>query len=265
MKLFKQPANKIIYKIYKDTRYKSRYVVTFTRQEYHDRLIYKGIKINGIKIKGLDELPIRYYMPNFPSFVSMAEIKALIESSLEENQKLVHLRPKWNKEFNVPVGGWYIGITNGNFKNFFLDFEGESYEVIHLKDRHVGNNVATRHVESNVAKTKSTEPKTVPSARTIVPAPQTNDTTKTTDKTDDSNKPTKEKTDKRNTSKTTNDKRQNETTKANVNSNNDNIKAREPSRETLSSTSSERNLQSPSPEEKWETQKTRKKKKGIKR
>ena len=48
---FHVPAKELIQKIYKDTRFRSRYVVTFYNQTQYDTLLNDGIKINGTSIR----------------------------------------------------------------------------------------------------------------------------------------------------------------------------------------------------------------------
>ena len=53
---FKKKAGSLITKIFRDTRFRSRYQVTFLHEEDVERLIEHGITINGIQIKGMLEI-----------------------------------------------------------------------------------------------------------------------------------------------------------------------------------------------------------------
>jgi len=147
---FNIPADQLIQKIYKDTRFNSRYVVCFKNLYHFETLLKEGITINGTKIKGKTEKPSRYYLPKFPGYCSQAEVKeALAEKGIEN---IVYIKQRISKEFGIPVGGFFIGISNLNINHFFLNFEGDSYKATRIERSHV-------EPEQHVLNDKSTDPK----------------------------------------------------------------------------------------------------------
>ena len=132
---FNVPAKELIQKIYQDTRFRSRYVVTFYKQSQFDTLLNEGITINGTVIRGKADKPTRYYLPNFPGFCSSAEVRqALFEKGIHN---VGYIKQRMDKEFGIPVGGWFLGIFNSTTDDFFIDFEGDSFKCTCIERRHV--------------------------------------------------------------------------------------------------------------------------------
>ena len=73
-------AHLLLSKVYRDTRYRSRYQVTFINEEDYKHIIANGITINGIKIRGQNnkiEKPIRFYIPNLQSYLDEEDVYML--------------------------------------------------------------------------------------------------------------------------------------------------------------------------------------------
>ena len=142
---FMKKASTLVAKILRDTRFRSRYQVTFYNEDDVERLINNGITINGIRVRGNIERyanpvkPIRFYIPNLPSFLNEDEVQELIG---DDNTSYV--KQKQNRKFGVPVGGFYVGIYNSSREDRFIKFEGEDYKMVCLdKTRNVASHNAT--------------------------------------------------------------------------------------------------------------------------
>ena len=142
---FTKKASTLVAKILRDTRFRSRYQVTFYNEDDVERLINNGITINGIRVRGNIERyanpvkPIRFYIPNLPSFLNEDEVQELIG---DDNTSYV--KQKQNRKFGVPVGGFYVGIYNSSREDRFIKFEGEDYKMVCLdKTRNVASHNAT--------------------------------------------------------------------------------------------------------------------------
>ena len=140
---FELEASEFIYKLYRDSRYRSRYVVTFVKQEHFNALLEEGITINGTKIRGSKNKPTRFYMPNFPGFCGEREVRDV----LPDSNKIAFVKQRFSKDFGIAFGGWHIGLTDTPKENFFVNFEGEHYKVLCTERRHYENvaNDQTRH------------------------------------------------------------------------------------------------------------------------
>ena len=144
---FNLDAKALIYKIIKDTRFRSRYVVTFNKKEHFDILVNTGITINGTKIKGKADMPVRFYLPNMPCYCDEADVRKALQ-----NHQVIYVKQKVDPVFKIPTGGWNIGLRDSKKEHFNVYFEGEMFRVICCERdrRHLGN-VAHQHVADKPA------------------------------------------------------------------------------------------------------------------
>ena len=126
---FKKPAKDLLSKVCRDTRFRSRYQVTFQNEDDLENLITNGITINGIRVRGASrgqagELPVRFYIPNLPSYVNKDDVETLFETSP------CYVKDRIHKEFGIPTGGFFVGFLGVQREDIFVEFEGQSYKVV---------------------------------------------------------------------------------------------------------------------------------------
>lgn len=169
---FNRKAKSLVWKIHRDTRFRSRYQVTFFKDEDVETLVRTGITINGVRIRGNTERhprsirPTRYYIPNLPSFLNEEEV-----SSIVGDEQTAYVKQKINKNFGIPTGGFYVGINQGRREDRFLAFEGEDFKMVCLEKP---RNVAPDDTTCEVPKTKTTPE--VPNTNKTPEAPTTIET-----------------------------------------------------------------------------------------
>ena len=150
---FKKTAKDLISKINRDTRYRSRYQVTFVCEDDFNNILGNGITINGIRIRGyrdrelhLIEKPTRFYVPNLPSFLNEDDVRDIVN-----DEQTAYIKQKINKKFGIPSGGFFIGILQAEKEDRYLRFEEDEYRMVCLdKERNVAPHNALRDEAAQV-------------------------------------------------------------------------------------------------------------------
>lgn len=170
---FKKKAKDLITKIIRDTRFRSRYQVTFNCEEDVENILENGITINGIKIRGYVDRemhaigkPTRFYIPNLPSFLNEDDVRDLVNE-----EQTVYIKQKINRRFGVPSGGFFVGIFDAEKEDKYLSFEKEEYRMVCLdKVRNVATHNASR---DEAAQDTPPEPPATTRSKTEVTAQHT--------------------------------------------------------------------------------------------
>ena len=126
---FTKPAKDLLTKVCRDTRFRSRYQVTFLNEDDLENLITNGITINGIRIRRVSrgqvgELPVQFYISNMPSYINKDDVETLFENPP------CYVKERIHKEFGIPTGGFFIVFFGVQRKDTFVEFEGQSYKVV---------------------------------------------------------------------------------------------------------------------------------------
>ena len=126
---FGKPAKELLTKVCRDTRFRSRYQVTFQNEDDIENLISNGITINGIRVRGasrgqVGDRPVRFYIPNLPSYINEDEVESLFENAP------CYVKEKFNKEFGIPTGGFFVGFFGVEKEDMFVELDGQSYKVV---------------------------------------------------------------------------------------------------------------------------------------
>ena len=126
---FGKPAKELLTKVCRDTRFRSRYQVTFQNEDDIENLISNGITINGIRVRGasrgqVGDRPVRFYIPNLPSYINEDEVESLFENAP------CYVKEKFNKEFGIPTGGFFVGFFGVEKEDTFVELDGQSYKVV---------------------------------------------------------------------------------------------------------------------------------------
>ena len=69
--------------------------------------------------------PIRFYIPNLPSFLNEDEVQDIIN-----DENTAYVKQKQNRKFGITVGGFYVGIKKAARVDRFLNFEGKSFKMV---------------------------------------------------------------------------------------------------------------------------------------
>ena len=136
---FDLPARNFILKLYRDTRFRSRYCVTFTDERFFNKLFFEGATINGVCIRGQNDKrkhfikkPVaRYYIPNLPGGVT----EEVVADLLSDVQGVTYIKQKFSQHHFIAIGGFHVGIIYNHGEEEFLDdfdieFEGESFRAV---------------------------------------------------------------------------------------------------------------------------------------
>ena len=126
---FGKPAKELLTKVCRDTRFRSRYQITFRKEDDIEILISNGITINGIRVRGasrgqVGDLPVRFYIPNLPSYIIEDEVESLFENPL------CYVKEKFHKEFGIPRGGFFVGFFGVEKEDTFVELDGQSYNCL---------------------------------------------------------------------------------------------------------------------------------------
>ena len=110
VELFGNPAKELLTKVCRDTRFRTRYQVTFRKEDDIENLISNCITINGIRVRGasrgqVGDRPVRFYIPNLPFYINEDEVESLFENPP------CYVKEKFHKEFGIPNRGifrWFL-------------------------------------------------------------------------------------------------------------------------------------------------------------
>ena len=130
--LFQKPAESVIDKLQRDTRFRSRYHVVLRTKAQHDKLTEQGITVAGQRIRGLAErtralqaMIEKFYIPNFPAWGSKRELVEL----LEPHGEVVFVRERRSNKYGFALGGWFIGMRNVDGPLESVRYEDQDFHV----------------------------------------------------------------------------------------------------------------------------------------
>ena len=133
--LFKEPSHDIIQRVQRDTRHRSRYYVVFSSLKYVSYLVKNGITIAGQRIRGTIEKQkernkriTHLYIPNFPAWGEEEDLKEIMKNY----GKIKYIKEKRSQRYNIPIGGWNIGLTDVKKIPEEIEFDNDIIKVINF-------------------------------------------------------------------------------------------------------------------------------------
>ena len=167
---FQKPPGDLIHRISRNTRYRSRYEVTFKDLSDYYHLVEHGITMNGKHIRGYYSKPstslpkkplIKFYAPNLPTWMDKRDLIHLFK---DENLKVCF--EKRDKRFGIPTGFWNLGFLDKKDEDFTLTYKGEDY--LFLSVNKISSNKTRGKAEPSAEKTSQNA--------TAAPPPTSKDT-----------------------------------------------------------------------------------------
>ena len=134
---FKKEPHELIHRISRNTRFRSRYEVTFIHEKDFSHLFDHGIVINGIRVKGYysrdrpsrepSKPIVKFFAPNLPTFMDRRDIFELFK-----DEKICVAFERKDKRYNIPTGFWNLGFLDKEDKDFTLTYKGQDYKILSI-------------------------------------------------------------------------------------------------------------------------------------
>ena len=148
---FKAPAVELVQRIQRNTRFRSRYNVTFFKLEHFQALFEHGMTINGIKIKGQSEKRkerrqsygnsynfkshkkrlIKFFAPNLPACFNSHDVAEML---CEKGYNPKFVREKTLKNYDIPTGQYHIDFFENDIidDDFIITYNEVNYKFLSI-------------------------------------------------------------------------------------------------------------------------------------